>query len=273
MAGPIQSVMSLFSSAPKATPAAQPVNPNGPQVAAAQQQQQQKNGTMSPGDEDGTNVASGDPNTQKPLAAAPLDEFKTLWDTEAVPDGADPSKGKPKGYLSMDPSKFKDHAAKLDFARLVDPALMSKAMGGDAQSFATILNQVTQAAFASSLQATHSMVERGLTNADGKIWERFPGELKKHSLMDSDLSEDFPQANHPAVKPMYDNVRQQMASKYPDASTSELKKMTDRYMRSAFAVKADTNSSKVGTSAEDRIRAAASESDSTDWMKEMQIDV
>lgn len=269
----LDSVMNLFNSQPKQQQ--QQPNPNGPQIQQVQRNQQDpsKQGATVPGEGE---IATdpNDPNAKKPGAAAPLDEFSKLWEDAPSTPEADAAKGKPKGYLGMDPSKFKEHASKLDFARLADPALVAKALSGDAQSFTAVMNSVVQGVMAASLQASHTMIERGLTNADGKIWERFPGELKKHSLMDTGPSEDFPQANHPAVKPMYDNVRQQMASKYPNATTTELKSMTDRYMKAAFAAKDDgTNSEKVGTTAEERIRAASTQANETDWMKEMQIDL
>lgn len=272
----LDSVMNLFN-----RPATQPgqgtqqPNPNGPQMQQAQKNQQDpaKQGSTVPGEgELGTDLDN--PAAKKPEAVSRLDEFSKLWDDAPSTPEAEAAKGKPKGYLGMDPSKFKEHASKLNFASLADPALVAKALSGDTQSFTAVMNSVVQGVMAASLQASHTMIERGLTNADGKIWERFPGELKKHSLMDTGPSEDFPQANHPAVKPMYDNVRQQMAAKYPNSSTTELKSMTDRYMKAAFAAKDDgTNSAKVGTTAEERIRAASSQANDTDWMKEMQIDL
>lgn len=178
-----------------------------------------------------TNANQGQPtNTgeQKPS----LDDFKNLWEDEQPKDGEQPSQGKPKG-LNVDPKRIRESAAKLDFSKVVDPALVTKALAGDAQSFISVLNSVGQAGFANAMHATLLTVNKAMEDSEGRVFERLPSEVRKHTVRDSSLTNN-PKLNHPAIRPMLEMVQQRIADKYPDATTAQVQEMAKEYLTKSF---------------------------------------
>lgn len=221
-------IMDRFSSIfPAQNPAqGQPVQQQQPAVNDNSRQLEQNTG-QSTGEQ-----TQQTQQTPAKKVAPPLDEFKTLWQDEPI-DPANPPKKKDDSFLGIDPTKIKEHVSKMDFSKSIDPALVAKALGGDQAAFLQVIQQATSAAFTASISATHSLVERGLKTAQTRTFERLPSELRKHSLNDASFS-DNPAMNHEAIRPLLQSIQQQMAEKYPDASTKELQGMAKRYLQGTF---------------------------------------
>jgi hypothetical protein len=213
----------IFAPAPPVQQQQQP-NPQG------QQQQVVPPNTASTMEQGGQhqpnpNNAQGQ-NQENKSAASPFEPYKDLWAADEVKDG---DKNKSKSYLNIDSAKLREGVSKVDFKKVIDPAMAAKAMAGDVNSFMEVLNTVAQAAMANALQGSASFVERGLTTSEGRIFERLPSELKRHSLSDASFTEN-PALNHPGVRPMLQAVQAQFTAKYPDASTQEIAKMSKDYL-------------------------------------------
>lgn len=227
-------IMDVFRS----QPAQQPVQQQQPQ---GQQQQPQggnpnqpktnapAGGSVQLENAGGQPGAQGQPGTG--TESTPLDQFKDLWKTD---ESGDADKGKPKNFLNIDPKAILENSKKLNYSQLIPQELAAKALGGDVQSFHQILNTVGQASFANAMQANLALMERGLSSAEARFFERVPSEVKRHALADSSYSEN-PALNHEAVQPMLRMIQEQMQTKYPNASTAEIQKMSKEYLTSTLS--------------------------------------
>jgi hypothetical protein len=269
------SISSLFSGQP-AAPAAPATPAQGQPPASGSQiidtaalQQQGKGGAGAatvPGEKSASGAETGQP------ANTPFDEFKDFWQDPPVDPAQQQQQGKDLGYLGIDPAQISGAIAKKDFSKVFDPAVMSKALGGDSQALGSLLNKAIQTALASSLTSMHTISERGFKTYDSKIRESLPGEFKKFSVKDSS-SADLPGLQHEAVAPLFEIVQERMAAKYPNASSADLRAMAQRYMKAAAtSMGAKFDDPQHGTnSPEERIAAAAQKSQDIDWEKELGI--
>jgi hypothetical protein len=268
------SLSQLFAPAAPAAPASaqparegQPPNSGSQTIDTAALQQQGKGGAGSatvPGEK----AASGTEGAQ--ASNTPFDEFKDFWQDPPVDASAQANQGKDLGYLGIDPTQISGAISKKDFSKVFDQPTMAKALGGDVQALGSLLNKAIQTALASSLSSMHTISERGFKNYDSKIRESLPGEFKKFSVKDSS-SADLPGLQHEAVAPLFEMVQERMAAKYPNASSSELRAMSQRYMKAAAtSMGAKFDDPQQGTkSPEERVAAAAQKSQDIDWEKEL----
>jgi len=175
--------------------------------------------------------AAADPNAQATPAApaSPMDIFGKLWDTK--PDAE--NTGIPK--FSTDPAKLQEAASKINFAQAVDPALMQKAMGGDATAFQQVLNSVAQSVFTQAATVTTKLLDTGLDATSGHLAQQLPEHIRKHSTTNELVAEN-PMFAHPAVKPILDSLQSQLALTYPTATSSELAAKAKEYLTALMAL-------------------------------------
>lgn len=215
------------------------------QPQQAQQNQQQVQPSAAPGGMNNpanTQVASNAPGTTGQRAAvdanlpqnldkkAPLDEFSKLWEPPAAPkEGQKPDMTKfsrPK----LDPAKFNEGVSKMSFTRGLDPALVTKALSGDAEAFMTVLEGVGREAFSNSFQAAERYQGQLLDNYDRTVSARIPKEIGRQETRQL-LVQSNKGLEHPSVLPLISQVQKQFEGLYPDASPAELKEAATRYLK------------------------------------------
>jgi len=205
--------------APDATPT--PPNQGGipakPEVPAATA----TDGTATNG------VVPGEPVTPAaaPESDSPLAEFANVWDT--VPsDGKDDS-----APMQIDPTKLQEAVLKADFSKQITPEILAKiAEGGEGAVQATMqaMNSVGQQVMMQSTLATNKMIDQAVAKAVTTQQSKIPELLAKQNLSNS-LKDANPVFNDPAVKPVIDAVANQLQSKFPQASTTELTAMAEKF--------------------------------------------
>lgn len=155
---------------------------------------------------------------------SPLGEYTKLWDT-------DPN-AKPEPSMvptfNVDPKKMMEAAATVDFTKTISPELLEKASKGDPQALAEAINKAAQMGYAQSAGATTKIVEKALAD-QAKVFQEqvMPNILRKH-LTDQTLSTDTI-LNNPAMKPLVDAAKTQIAAKYPTANAAEIERHTLSY--------------------------------------------
>jgi hypothetical protein len=127
---------------------------------------------------------------------------------------------------------------------------MTKAMSGDATAFGQILDNVGRSAFAAASKMAEQISERSGAKFRDEITGSLPGEFRKYSLNNTAVKN--PVLSNPAVKPLVEGVRLQLASKYPDATTEELQQKAEDYFLAIHK--------ELGTSAEAEKLASQTES-------------
>jgi hypothetical protein len=256
-------IMNLFSRPAESTP---PANPpaNQPNPADNKNLGGGKNPTAgeqpnSPGMEKG---GASEANS------SPLDPFKDLWHPNKDASG----EGKTADGGTKTPpagTNFADIAGKLDFSRSLNPELVTKALSGDSASFSQIINQVARSAFATSAKTSEQLIAKVRKEIVEEISGSLPGKFKEFSLQDRSFKN--PALKHPAVAPMLEAIKAQIAVKHPDATTDELTNMAEEYVSAAVkAMGSDPSkgNSNGGSDSATREEIATSQGEGTyDWNK------
>lgn len=235
----LANVMSLFTGG---APAQQVAQSNAQGQPAAQGQP----GGQKPGDnlQGGKNASAGEQQNSQQLeqggkqgeqGASPLDEFKDIWqpnETQPSGDGQGKPAGEGKPNKPQGPN-YGEIAKRIDFARLIPQELLTKATSGDAAAFAQVINSVSQATFAASMRMANDFSARASKEAETRLTSSLPEHFKKFSLSDS--TPKNPTLSHPAVRPMIEAIKAQLAMKFPEATTADLNQKAEQYVGAMFS--------------------------------------
>lgn len=157
--------------------------------------------------------------------ADPLASLKDLWQTDPnIRAPADPF-GTP--LVNVDVAKLKEGVSKLDLSTGISQDLLQKAMSGtDPAAFMQVINMVGQNAVATSTQLTASTVEAATTRNNQRLQQVIPTQIKQAQMNSEQL--ENPILQHPAAAPFVSMTRQQVAAKNPNASPSEINRLTEQ---------------------------------------------
>lgn len=188
------------------------------------QQTQQSTGT------DGNGVVpQGSANA--PAPASPLDQFKDIWQPNENKEDPAPS-------FNPDPGKIMEAASKVDFTKILSKDALAKVQaGGDeaVQAMAVLLNQTAQAVYGQSTVAASKIVEQALSQAEQKFASKVPTLVNQKAAQAKLLASNKALAN-PAVAPIVALIQEQLAAKYPNATSDELAEMAGEMMKGAANV-------------------------------------
>lgn len=170
------------------------------------------------------------PGTTEP--ASPLDVFNDLW------QNPDTSKDAPDtGVLgTIDPKQLVTAASKVNFAKVVTPTdLEAIQAGGEGaiKALGNALNSVSQAVYAQSALASSKLIEQASAKMEERILAKLPDQVRRN-LLDNSMVEDNAAYSHPAAAPLVQLVQNQLATKYPSATPSQLKKMAQDFFDNSF---------------------------------------
>lgn len=210
--------------APAAAPApATPVNSNGSAGPAGQQQA----GPANPG----ANPATMQNTPAAPAAAGPvnpLDAYANLFapkqpepNAAKVPTLADPILG------TLDPAAFRAQVAKANFASTIPQEQMQKALSGDVAAFTDVINSAAREAFAAAAQLSHGLVEQGVRTGADRLGSTLDSRIRNFSIKSQNTSNEA--LSHPAVAPMLNAVKMQIASSNPNLSADQVQTQAEQY--------------------------------------------
>jgi hypothetical protein len=168
------------------------------------------------------------PQVQAPAVeapAAPVDPFATLWENT-------PDTNTPAGLnFNIQPEQLSEIASKMDFASLIPNDIQQRIIAGGEDALKATLeaqNITSRAVFQQSAMATTKLVEAASKNAEDRITASLESKFKLMGLKDH-LQTTNPALQDPSLRPIVDNVQQQIVKKFPQASSREIQEMTDRY--------------------------------------------
>lgn len=169
------------------------------------------------------------PAVEKTGEKSPLDGFQDLWqiddkDRKQLPPVAP--------QIAVDPKKMQDAAKALDFSKAIDPEAAKKALAGDTEAFAGILNEVARAATVQASAASARVTEAALKAQSDAFQARIPEILRTHEASVG-LRQDTQVYDNPALAPLVSLVETQMAAKYPNATPEQLRKQTNDFLQGA----------------------------------------
>lgn len=256
---------------------ANPQNTQQQQNVQQNTQQQQKpanSGAPDPGGmERATQQKQGGEQSAEGEQKNPLDAFKDLWEPNKVVDESGNSVQQNNQQQQQKPKKpdFAELSKKVDFSLVLskNPDGVAKALAGDQQAFGQVINQVAQAAFAASGALAHQISQGSVQKIKDEIMASLPAEFKKFSL--ADTTNPNAAFRHPAMRPIFELIKNQVLEKYPDATTTEIEKQAEDYMAASYGEA--FGKSKTGKNAEtentdpNSTRIAAQEAGTFDWNK------
>jgi hypothetical protein len=132
--------------------------------------------------------------------------------------------------MNADPTKIMQAAKGVDFSKAITPEALTNAAKGDPSALAQVVNEAAQAGFAQSSVATAKIVEAALARQAQDFQDKYIPEVLRRERINNALTADNPLFSNPAVAPMMEMLKSQMATKYPTASAAEVKAKAEEYM-------------------------------------------
>lgn len=163
---------------------------------------------------------------------SPLEQFKEVWQ----PNKED-STSTPQNF-NADPQKIMEAASKVNFAQILDKDSLAKVQAGGEEAVTALvglLNQTAQAVYGQSTVAASKIVEQALSQAEQKFASQVPSLVNKKAAQAKLLTENKALAD-PAVAPLVAMIQDQLATKYPNATSDELAEMAQGLMKGAAQV-------------------------------------
>lgn len=158
----------------------------------------------------------------------PLDSFTDYFKPKAVdpnavkaPTLADPILG------PLDPTTFRQQVSTANFAASIPQETIQKAMGGDAQAFADAINVAAREAFAAAAQLSHGLVEQGSRTAAERVNGSLDSRIRNFQVRTQNTSNEA--LTHPAVAPMLNAVKMQIAQSNPQLSPDQVQQQAETY--------------------------------------------
>jgi len=213
--------------APQAAPAPGPQPVPGGSLPASQQ----TNGPSNPG----ANPASMDGNPAAAPAggpiqgtASPLDSFADMFKPKPV----DPNAPKPVTLQDpilgpLDPTTFRQQVSNANFAANIPADTIQKAISGDAQAFADAINSAAREAFAAAAQLSHGLVEHGSRTAAERLNGTLDSRIRNFQIKTQNTNHEA--LAHPAVAPMLNAVKMQIATSNPQLSPEQVQQQAETY--------------------------------------------
>jgi len=167
----------------------------------------------------------------EPPVKSPEDKFEKLWETTPT----DPNAAKNDDQNTLTPEKMLEAAGKIDFKRVLDQDSLRKiAAGGDeaVAAMAELLNKTAQTVYGQSTVVAQKLIETQVQKARDEFTAQLPGLVKKQNMQDSLLTEN-PAFKKPSVAPVVTAIQNQLATKFPNATASELNQMAKDYLKAA----------------------------------------
>lgn len=176
-----------------------------------------------------TDIATQTAGTESKL---PMDEFNTLFAPPVDKDGKPIQNAGDAPLFTYNPAAMMEAAKKMDFTSGIDPALLQKVGAGGEEGIKAmiqIMNAVGQDAFAKAAVAAAKLTEHGLNGAETRFKNSLPTFVKSQQASEGLQSEAILQ--HPSVAPLVDTVKSQIMTKFPDATSAQIKEMTVKYFQ------------------------------------------
>jgi len=170
---------------------------------------------------------------------SPLAPFKSLWENAPV----DPNKpADTPAYTAPTLEEIQKAVGKADFSsNFTSEQLAAASSGGEGaqEALMQLLNSVGQQSLAQATMVSSKLNEQAMSAAIAEQVAKMP-DLVRAQTVQTHLKDTNPLFDSPAIKPVIAATQQQLQTKFPNATPSEITKMTQDYivaMGESFAPK------------------------------------
>jgi len=206
-----------------AAPAQPAVNSNGSAGPAGAQSASPANPMAHP-----TNMENQPAQPAAGGPVNPLDAYSNLFTPKQQPQGAqkiptisDPILG------TLDPVAFRQQVSTANFASSIPQEQMQKALSGDVQAFSDVINSAAREAFTAAAQLSHGLVEQGVRTGAERLNSGLDSRIRNFQVKSQNTTNEA--LTHPAVAPMLNAVKMQIASSNPNLSADQVQQQAEQY--------------------------------------------
>lgn len=158
----------------------------------------------------------------------PLDSFVDIFKPKPVdpnvqkaPTLADPL------LTPLDPAAFKQQVQQANFAAAIPQDTVQKAISGDPQAFAEAINIAAREAFSAAAQLSHGLAEHGARTAAERVTGSLDSRIRNFQIRSQNTNNEA--LNHPAVAPMLNAVKTQIAQSNPQLTPEQVQQQAETY--------------------------------------------
>lgn len=217
-------------------------NQGNGQQAGQQQQNQVQPSTLPGGNNNAGNAivpgaAPGQQNAQSQAdKSAPqnLDKQAEQFDPSKIWEAPEAGKVNPGKFSrpKLDAAKLREGVGKMQFTQGLDPQLVAKALGGDTESFMSVLDSVARNSFMTNFQASDAYHGQMLDSYDRTVDARIPQEIGRRETQQL-MEQSFQGLDNPEVAPMLKDITEKFQRTYPDASPAQIAEAAKKYLLNA----------------------------------------
>ena len=169
-----------------------------------------------------------DPASMNNPVPNPLDNFADIFKPKPVDPNAPKAPTLADPFLwPLDPNTFRQQLANVNFASNIPQETVQKAMSGDAQAFSDAINAATREAFAAAAQLSHGLVEHGARTAAERVNGSLDSRIRNFQIKSQNTNHEA--LAHPAVAPMLNAVKMQIAQSNPQLSPDAVQQQAEQY--------------------------------------------
>lgn len=170
-----------------------------------------------------------------------LDGFKDLWQTPKNDKGepiqfVDPLS---QPVLQVDPAKLAEAASKLNFMANIPAENIQKALGGDQQAFAEVINNAVRNAVVGISASQGQLLQQVVTANNQRLVDSLPTHIKRTQL--TQQSADNPILEHPSVAPLVEALKLAEFNKNPRANPADVHQKVVDYITGLGKAITDTS--------------------------------
>lgn len=181
-------------------------------------------------------------------AASPLDQLSVIWNNN---DNGGNNKGVDFSadvitYTPEQQASIQQKVGSINFLGAVKPEQISAALGGDVEAFSGVINTAVQAALLQSMRMSVAMVNAGTNKRFADVNTLVPNLVREH-LVTSQIRQDNPLLQHPAVQPLV-SVLEAQVSRNQNLSPQQASQVVRDYLQTLFTEVVPASASKPASS-------------------------
>lgn len=175
------------------------------------------------------------PQGQTPQqGGSPLDIYNPVPDNnnqQGAPQGQQPpAQDQPaKSIFDTDIKGWENVTANVDLAAGIEPEKVQAALGGDANEFMNIIQQVARTAMTQAAYMSTRVAGQGVNNSIDSFGKTVPNLINDHQF--SNMWQGDSVMNHQSAKPMVDALTAQFRQQHPQATMQEVQDQVKHYMQ------------------------------------------
>lgn len=166
-----------------------------------------------------------------PPAPSGIEDLGSLFASPAAaPASPAGSPAVPASFFSVTGDQLDAGLSKFNFSSTVDPELASKALAGDAASLNQLIDSATRSAISTAVKGSMKLTEEAVN----KQFENFMNEKLPEYMQKSRVTETVKENGvfaNPAMKPFVDTYIDALATKYPQATQTQLREHTEKHFK------------------------------------------